>query len=341
MISYFIIRKILFLFKAEIAHYLALNLLKLSSPLCYLKRRLRAFPQKPVKILGLEFPNPVGLAAGFDKNGDYIDPLLGLGFGFIEVGTVTPKPQPGNQQPRLFRIPAAQAIINRMGFNNSGVDHLVMRLQQRRLPGIIGANIGKNTLTPLEKAADDYCYCLRKVYPYVDYVTINISSPNSPGLRELQSGVYLDNLLTALDKTQEELRVQTSRKIPLLVKIDPDLPDSGFQELIETLLKHFVDGIIATNTTINHRLVAHLPNGDEQGGVSGEPLFCRSTQVVEKLSELLKGRLPIIAVGGINSADEANQKFAAGASLVQIYTGLIYQGPGLIQKIIQKLLPRS
>lgn len=334
---YPILRKILFQFEAEKSHHAALNLLKISSPLWFLRRRLASFPQRPVKLFGLTFPNPVGLAAGFDKNGDYLDCLLGLGFGFIEVGTVTPKPQMGNPKPRLFRIPAAQAIINRMGFNNLGVDYLVEKLRQRRLPGIIGANIGKNTQTPLEKAADDYAYCLRKVYPYVNYVTLNISSPNSPGLRHLQSSVYLTQLLATLDDTQRELVQAGHPRRPLLVKIDPDLDDAALADLVHTLLDHAVDGIIATNTTINHRLVAHLPNGQEPGGVSGEPLFQRSTQVLEKLSELLNGKLPLIAVGGILSAEDTAEKLSVGADLVQIYTGLIYQGPALIHNIVSNL----
>ncbi len=334
---YSLLRPFLFKMDAENSHYLALRLLKMVSVDALAQKRLAALPQRPVKILGLTFPNPIGLAAGFDKNGDYIKPLQGLGFGFIEVGTVTPKPQPGNPKPRLFRLPAAQAIINRMGFNNRGVDYLVERLRQPRLPGIVGANIGKNTQTPLENAADDYCYCLRKVYPYVDYVTVNISSPNSPGLRHLQSSVYLHDLLEHLDKAQRELWREGHRKIPLLVKIDPDMEDSVLKELVDTLLLHQVDGIIATNTTLNHRLVEHLPHGYETGGLSGEPLFQRSTQVLSRLAELLAGKLPIIAAGGILSPEDAMEKLSAGASLVQIYTGLIYRGPALIQSILTRL----
>ncbi len=333
---YPLIRKLLFQFDAEKSHYLALRLQKMSSPLWLVRRRLAEFPQRPVKLFGLTFPNPVGLAAGFDKNGDYIETLQGLGFGFVEVGTVTPKPQIGNLKPRLFRIADAQAIINRMGFNNFGVDYLVEKLKQRRLPGIIGANIGKNSTTPLENAAEDYDYCLRKVYPHVDYVVINVSSPNSPGLRHLQSAFHLNNLLTTLDQTQTELRQQHS-KIPFLIKIDPDLSEAALGELVEVILKHSVDGIIATNTTINHRLVAHLPHGHEQGGLSGEPLFLPSTQVLQKLAELLADKLPIIACGGILSPEDALEKISAGASLVQVYTGLIYQGPGLIRNIVEHL----
>lgn len=335
MMWYSVIRKLLFQLDAEKSHHLALQMLKLSSFRWLRQRRLVKFPQRPVKLFGLTFPNPVGLAAGLDKNGDYIEPLQGLGFGFIEVGTVTPRPQAGNLKPRLFRLPEASAIINRMGFNNLGVDHLVEKLQQRRLPGIVGANIGKNSDTPLENAAADYCYCLRKVYPHVDYVTVNISSPNTPGLRSLQTGYYLHNLLAALEQTRTELIAQGFAKKPLLVKIDPDMADEALSELVNTVLAHPIDGIIATNTTVNHRLVAHLPHGHEAGGLSGEPLFLRSTQVLQKLAHLLEGRLPIIAVGGILTPDEAIEKLAAGASLVQIYTGLIYRGPDLIREIVE------
>lgn len=322
----------------EKSHYLALRLLKMASPQWLVQRRLATFPQRPVQLFGLTFPNPIGLAAGFDKNGDYLMPLQGLGFGFIEAGTVTPKSQAGNPKPRLFRLPAARGLINRLGFNNLGVDHLVEQLQQPRLPGIVGANIGKNTETSLENAAQDYCYCLRKIYPYVDYVTVNISSPNSPGLRHLQSSVYLNILLSALDKAQQDLMDQGQRKIPLLIKIDPDLDDVALSELAATLLQHKVDGIIATNTTLNHNSVMHLPHGHEQGGLSGEPLFQRSTLMIQKLAALLMGKLPIIAVGGIFSAEDVLEKLSAGASLVQIYTGLIYQGPFLIREIIKELL---
>lgn len=334
---YPLLRAGLFCFDAEKSHYLALRLLKSSYIEKLAQKRLAAFPQKPVKIFGLNFPNPIGLAAGFDKNGDYIAELQSLGFGFIELGTVTPQPQTGNPKPRLFRIPAASGIINRMGFNNKGVDHLVSNLQKKRLPGIVGANIGKNSSTPLELAAEDYCFCLRKVYPWVEYVTVNISSPNTPGLRHLQSAHYLNQLLSQLDETQEQLWREGYPKIPLLIKIDPDLNDSALAELAQTLLLHRVDGVIATNTTLNHRLVSHLPHGNEAGGLSGEPLFQRSTLVLSQLAELMNGKLPIIGVGGIQSAEDALEKFSAGASLIQIYTGLIYQGPSLIKNILNHL----
>ncbi len=337
MMLYPLLRACLFCFDAEKSHYLALRLLKSVYFEKLARRRLASFPQKPVKVFGLHFPNPVGLAAGFDKNGDYIPELQSLGFGFIEVGTVTPRPQKGNPKPRLFRVPAAYGIINRMGFNNKGVEHLVANLQKKRLPGIVGANIGKNSSTPLELAGDDYCFCLQKVYPWVDYVTVNISSPNTPGLRHLQSAHYLNQLLAQLDLAQEQLWQQGHRKIPLLIKIDPDLNDEVIAELAQTLLLHRVDGVIATNTSLNHRLVSHLPHGEEAGGLSGEPLFQRSTLVLSQLVELLKGKLPVIGVGGIQSAENALDKFSAGASLIQIYTGLIYQGPSLIKNILKNL----
>jgi dihydroorotate dehydrogenase len=334
---YPLLRSLLFTLDEEKSHYVALQLLKSSSWDQRRRQYLAAFPSRPVNVLGMTFPNPVGLAAGLDKNGDYIAPLQALGFGFVEIGTVTPKPQNGNPKPRLFRLPAAQAIINRMGFNNFGVEHLVKKLREPRLPGIVGANIGKNTQTPLEEAAADYCFCLEKVYSHVDYVTVNISSPNSPGLRNLQSANFLNHLLTELDKTQQQLAQEGRRKIPLLVKIDPDLHDSLLPELVAIILDHQVDGIIATNTTVNHRLVEHLPHGHEPGGLSGEPLFQRSTQVVRKLVELLGNKLPVVAVGGILSPEDALEKLAAGASLVQLYTGLIYRGPSLIRDIVKKL----
>ncbi len=332
---YSLLRALFFKLDAETSHYLALKLLK-TTPENWI-RRFNKVPSHPVKIFGLSFPNPVGLAAGLDKNGDFLSGLQALGFGFVELGTVTPKPQPGNPKPRLFRVTEAHAIINRMGFNNLGVDHLVANLQQRKFPGIVGANIGKNKQTPLELAHEDYGYCLRRVYPWVDYVTVNISSPNTPGLRELQSSHYLHQLLSTLDHIQEELLQQGEKPKPLLIKIDPDLQEQALIEMVSVILDHKVDGMIATNTTLNHRLVAHLRYGMEQGGLSGEPLFLKSTQVLNKLVNLLNGKLPVIAVGGILSADDALEKLAAGASLVQLYTGLIYQGPKLISEIVTHL----
>lgn len=329
------LRRLLFLLDAEVAHDLTLKILGV---MYFLKiKPWKSITSNSVKVFGITFPNPIGLAAGFDKSGHYIDALQNLGFGFVEVGTVTPKPQKGNSKPRLFRIPKKNAIVNRMGFNNPGIDVVVDNLQKRKLPGIIGINIGKNTDTPLEKAADDYCYCLRKAYPHVNYITINISSPNSPGLRDLQSGDYLQNLLTQLDRVQEEMLVQNYRKIPLLLKIAPDLDDSSLEQLVKVVLEHQIDGIIATNTTLNHADIADLPHGNEVGGVSGEPLFFHSTHILQKVNRLLENRLPIIGVGGILSAMDAQEKFEGGASLIQIYSGLIYQGPKLINDILHEI----
>lgn len=329
------VRNLLFSLDAETAHDLTLKILNLFFLLKI--NPWKTIPHQPLKVFGITFPNPVGLAAGFDKSGNYIDALQNLGFGFIEIGTVTPRPQSGNLRPRLFRIPNANAIINRMGFNNPGIDAVISNLQKRKSLGVIGVNIGKNADTPLEQAAEDYCLCLRKVYPYVNYITINVSSPNTPGLRNLQLGDYLAGLLTRLDETQEELIAQSYRKIPLLLKIAPDLDFSALPEMVEIILAHKVDGVIATNTTLNHDAVKHYAHGNESGGLSGEPLFARSTELLKKLNDLLKGKLPTIGVGGIQTAFDAQEKLEAGASLVQIYTGLIYQGPKLIHEIVRAL----
>ncbi len=331
------IRPILFLFYPETAHKLVFNVLKLISPTSLVKRRLQKLPQKPCQVFGLTFPNPVGCAAGVDNNGDYIDALLGLGFGFVEIGGVTPLPQPGNPKPRIFRIPAAHALINRMGFDNKGVDYLVKRLKQRKVPGIVGVNIAKNKSTSLDNAVHDYLLCLEKLYPYVDYMTINISSPNTPGLRELQSEKHLETLLNALKTKQQDLDFQQHRHVPLLVKLAPDLNDEELQNIVHCLMRQKVEGVIATNTSIDHSAVADYEYAQEQGGLSGAPIMAPATTFVKKIQQMSQGRLPIIALGGIMSAGDAQQKFAAGASLVQIYTGLIYQGPALIKQIVASL----
>jgi dihydroorotate dehydrogenase len=270
------------------------------------------------------------LAAGLDKNADYIDGLASLGFGFIEVGTITPKPQPGNPQPRLFRLPAAQAIINRMGFNNAGVDHLIEQVKKSRYNGILGINIGKNKDTPADKAVDDYVFCMRKVYPYASYITVNLSSPNTPGLRDLQFGEPLEQLLASIKAEQLTLADQHGRYVPVAVKIAPDMADDDIAGVAEALVKHGMDGVIATNTTIARDAVAHLPHGDEAGGLSGAPLTQLSTEVVAKFVNALNGRIPVIGVGGIVDGEAAEAKVAAGAELVQIYSGFIYRGPALI-----------
>lgn len=289
----------------------------------------------PRRVMGLEFPNPVGLAAGFDKNGDHIEGLAALGFGFLEIGTVTPRPQPGNPQPRLFRLPQARAIINRMGFNNAGVAHLVARVQAARANGyrgVLGINIGKNFDTPVERAEDDYVACLRAVYPHADYITVNISSPNTKNLRALQEGAALERLLDAVRAEREALAAAHGRRVPVAVKIAPDLEPAQIAEIATLLPRYAIDAVIATNTTIARDAVQGLPHADEGGGLSGAPLTLRSREVVAALARALAGAMPIIGVGGISSGADARAMLAAGASLVQLYTGFIYGGPPLIRE---------
>jgi len=285
-------------------------------------------------MMGLTFPNPVGLAAGLDKDGAYIDGLAALGFGFIEIGTVTPRAQPGNPKPRMFRLPEAQALINRMGFNNGGVDAFVRNVQASRFyqeqRGILGLNIGKNADTPIERATDDYLYCLDKVYPYAAYVTVNISSPNTKNLRQLQQASEIDALLSALKMAQSQLADKHGRYVPLVLKIAPDLDDEQIDTIASALLRHHIDGVIATNTTITRDAVQGLTHANETGGLSGAPVRDLSTRVVRALHQVLQGEIPIIGVGGILSGSDASEKMAAGASLVQLYTGLIYRGPALV-----------
>lgn len=284
--------------------------------------------------MGLTFPNPVGLAAGLDKDGAYIDGLAALGFGFIEIGTVTPRAQPGNPKPRMFRVPEAQALINRMGFNNGGVDAFVRNVQASRFyqeqRGILGLNIGKNADTPIERATDDYLYCLDKVYPYAAYVTVNISSPNTKNLRQLQQASEIDALLSALKMAQSQLADKHGRYVPLVLKIAPDLDDEQIDTIASALLRNQIDGVIATNTTITRDAVQGLTHANETGGLSGAPVRDLSTRVVRALHQVLQGEIPIIGVGGILSGSDASEKMAAGASLVQLYTGLIYRGPALV-----------
>ncbi len=337
---YPLLRTLLFCLPPETAHSFSLQSLALL-------QRWRLLPRHPISpsstrtVMGLTFPNIIGVAAGLDKNGEYINALASLGFGFIEIGTVTPRPQPGNPKPRLFRLPTANALINRMGFNNRGVDYLIDRVKNAHFSGILGINIGKNAITPLEKAADDYLLCLRKVYPYASYVTINISSPNTPGLRQLQSAQDLDNLLRALKQQQEELATLHNKYVPLLVKIAPDLSNDEIKDITTQLLAHHIDGVIATNATLARDDVALLPHGNEAGGLSGKPVFKRSLAVVRQLHDYLQGNLPIIACGGIFSQEDAEQMLAAGASLLQIYTGLIYQGPNLIKQLTTCVKPHE
>jgi len=335
---YDLTRSLLFRLDAETSHHFALNSLNLLHKVNLL--RSQNAPEQPVDLLGLRFPNPVGLSAGFDKNGDYIEPLSTLSFGFIEVGTVTPRPQPGNPRPRLFRIPESSAIINRMGFNNKGVDHLVARLQHfqdnhrtTKSRVIIGSNIGKNFDTPLENAVDDYLFCLRKVYAYSDYIVINVSSPNTKGLRSLQGESELDNLLSALKSEQQALSEQHQSLVPLLLKIAPDLAEDEIGAIAQSLLQHNIEGVIATNTTLSREGVSRFKNGGEQGGLSGGPLHSRSVAVVSQLRQMLGPDYPIIGVGGILSPTDAQTTLTAGANLVQLYTGFVYGGPRLIQAI--------
>ena len=286
--------------------------------------------------MGLTFPNPVGLAAGLDKDGAYIDGLAALGFGFIEIGTVTPRAPPGNPKPRMFRLPEAQALINRMGFNNGGVDAFVRNVQASRFyqkrQDILGLNIGKNADTPIERATDDYLYCLDKVYPYAAYVTVNISSPNTKNLRQLQQASELDALLSSLKQAQSRLADTHGRYVPLVLKIAPDLDDEQIDTIASALLRHHIDGVIATNTTITRDAVQGLAHANETGGLSGAPVRDLSTRVIRALHQVLQGEIPIIGVGGILSGTDASEKMAAGASLVQLYTGLIYRGPALVRE---------
>ena len=332
-----LLRQCLFSLPTETSHHLALNSLKWAEKLKISSLLASQQPESPVTVMGLTFPNPVGMAAGLDKNAEYIDGLAALGFGFIEVGTVTPKPQPGNPKPRLFRLPDAQAIINRMGFNNHGVDYLVEQVKRSRYKGILGINIGKNKDTPAEKAVDDYLICMRKVYPYASYITVNLSSPNTPGLRDLQFGEPLEQLLAQLKAEQKLLASKYQRYVPVAVKIAPDMAEDDIQQVAAALVRNGIDGVIATNTTIARDVVQHLPYGDETGGLSGAPLTQVSTAVIKTLAEALGGRLPIIGVGGIMSGEDAKAKIEAGASLVQIYSGFIYKGPELVADAIASI----
>jgi dihydroorotate dehydrogenase len=290
--------------------------------------------------MGIRFPNPVGLAAGLDKNGEYVDALSRLGFGFIEIGTVTPRPQPGNPRPRMFRLPRARAVINRLGFNNDGVERLVENVKRARYRGVLGINIGKNADTPLERAVDDYLACLRAVYPLASYVTVNISSPNTRDLRQLQLGPALDELLAAVKSEQRALAGKHRRHVPLAVKIAPDLDAGQIAAIAESLQRNRVDAAIATNTTTARDGVAGSEHADEGGGLSGAPITERSTRVARDLARALNGALPVIGVGGIMSGADARDRIAAGASLVQLYTGLVYRGPALVRECIDALCER-
>ncbi|KJR29964.1 dihydroorotate dehydrogenase (quinone) [Vibrio navarrensis] len=322
---------------AEKAHDLAIQNFKrfTGTPLDLFYRQ--QLPHRPVECMGLTFRNPVGLAAGLDKNGECIEAFDAMGFGFVEVGTVTPRPQPGNDKPRLFRLVNAEGIINRMGFNNEGVDSLIENVKKAKYSCILGINIGKNKDTPIEKGVEDYLICMDKVYEYAGYIAVNISSPNTPGLRSLQYGEALDELLSALKRKQEELTEKYKKYVPLTLKIAPDLTDQEIKQICQSLIKNKIDGVIATNTTLDRSIVEGMKYANEAGGLSGRPLQSRSTEVVRLLHQELQGDIPIIGVGGIDSFVAAKEKMMAGANLVQVYSGFIYHGPGLVRDIVKNL----
>lgn len=334
---YGLVRRQLFKLDAEASHDWALKWLARigrSPARAFLRQRVK--PQ-PVKCMGILFNNQVGLAAGLDKNGTCIDAFAAMGFGFIEIGTVTPKAQQGNPKPRMFRLPEHAAIINRMGFNNLGVDYLLEQVKKSSYTGVLGINIGKNKDTPEDQATNDYLICLDKVYPYASYVTINISSPNTPGLRNMQHGEHLDGLLSGLKQRQTELAEQHGRYVPIAVKIAPDLSTAEVQQLADAFTRHQVDAVIATNTTLDRELVKGHVHSEQAGGLSGKPVAAASRQVIQALRQALPDEIPIIGVGGIDSAAQAKQTLAAGATLLQVYTGFIYQGPRLIKDIVNAL----
>lgn len=334
---YSLAKKILFTLSGEAAHQLALESLDAAARLRLLHPFTTPRLEAPVEVMGLKFPNAVGLAAGLDKNADHLNSLGQLGFGFIEVGTVTPRPQPGNPKPRLFRIPEQEAIINRMGFNNKGLEHLLAQVGKRQFDGLLGINLGKNLTTPVEQAANDYLTGLQAVYAQADYVTVNISSPNTPGLRTLQYGEALQSLLQPLKEAQSRLADQHQRHVPMLVKVAPDMNDEELRSLATTLRDLKIDGVIATNTTLDKSAVDGLQHGDEQGGLSGRPLTEKALEITGKLADELEGDLPIISVGGIFSAEDAVERIQAGASLIQLYTGFIYRGPSLIHECAEAI----
>jgi dihydroorotate dehydrogenase len=334
MLPYCLIKPLAFALDPESAHGLMISSLAAlqKTPFAPAYRPSRT---DPVTVMGIEFPNRVGLAAGLDKNGEVIDALAGWGFGFVEIGTVTPRPQPGNPKPRLFRLPEAQGIINRMGFNNHGVDALIENVKAARYRGILGINIGKNFDTPIERAADDYVACLDKVYAHASYVAVNISSPNTKNLRQLQGESELDALLGSLKARQGILARRHGKYVPLALKIAPDLDEAQIVGIAEAVRRHHIDGVIATNTTLARDGVEKLPHGDEAGGLSGAPLFEKSTVVLRRLTLALAGEVPVIAAGGITDGAKALAKLEAGAALVQVYSGLIYRGPELVRECVR------
>lgn len=329
---YSLLRPLLFKLDPEVAHGLALTALKLVPTIS-----IDYAPDQVVEALGLTFPHPIGLAAGLDKNGHFVDGLAKLGFSFIEVGTVTPKPQLGNPKPRLFRLPQAAALINRMGFNNSGVDALSAAIDRCDYRGILAINIGKNKDTPLGSAAEDYLYCMKKIYHQASYITINISSPNTPDLRRLQQDGYFVELLEQLLEGRKALSDHYQRQVPLVIKLSPDESDETLKRLADIIIDKGIEGIIATNTTCSREAVSTLPHGQEQGGLSGQPLRARSTQCISLLKQVVGNAVTLIGVGGIDDVASAREKLAAGANLLQVYTGLIYQGPRLVKRLVEGL----
>lgn len=330
---YALLRPLLFKLDAEQAHHFTLDGLARAYRLGLLQKV--AHHTCPTTLMGLSLPNPVGLAAGLDKNGQYIDALAALGFGFIEIGTVTPKAQAGNPKPRLFRVPEHQAVINRMGFNNQGIDAMIQNIEKSRFNGILGINIGKNATTPIENAADDYLICLEKAYTHAGYITVNISSPNTQNLRTLQGGDELSALLSALKNKQAHLAAAHGRYVPLAVKIAPDLNEQQVADIAHAAIQTEIDGIIATNTTIDKSALGHHPLAGEQGGLSGAPVREASNRVLKQLLAELEGRLPVIGVGGILSGADAAAKLHMGAAAVQVYSGLIYRGPALVKECLR------
>jgi dihydroorotate dehydrogenase len=334
---YPLIQKLLFTQDAEWSHDFTINWLKRTQNSflnCMYKQNIA---DKPVQAFGLTFKNPLGLAAGLDKNGECIDAFAAMGFGFIEIGTVTPKAQLGNDKPRMFRLPAGQAIINRMGFNNKGVDNLIENVKQAKYTGILGINIGKNKDTPEEHALNDYLICLRKVYNYASYITVNISSPNTPGLRNLQHGQALDKLLAGLKSEQKLLETQHAKYVPILVKIAPDLTDQEIVDMSNSLINAEIDGVIATNTTLDRSQVLGQQYAEEIGGLSGAVLTAKCQEFTEKLAKEIAGRIPVVGVGGIHSVESAKARIAAGSTLIQLYSSLIYAGPKVIREIVDSI----
>lgn len=330
-------RSMMFACDAEWSHNFALGTLKRFAHTPLARTWQQQLASKPVTVAGIQFDNPIGLAAGLDKNAECIDAFGQMGFGFIEVGTVTPRPQQGNDKPRIFRLPKAQAIINRMGFNNKGVDYLIENVKKAQYQGVLGINIGKNKDTPNEQGKDDYVHCMRKVYAHASYITVNISSPNTPGLRDLQYGQALDDLLQTVRNEQLDLQAQFDKYVPIFVKIAPDMDGTEVQQVAEALLRNQMDGAIATNTTLDRSLVQGLKHADEAGGLSGLPVQQKSTAVLQQLRQAVGNDFPLIGVGGIVDGASAKAKLAAGANLVQCYTGFIYRGPSLLTEIIDSL----